>query len=114
MVGGTMLSKCLIQFSVDGQGCVPSLLFDLRPNYAGGIEGNGDLLQSSHAALPQSAPRYPAAEIQLIFLCVGIVLCIYDKLISCPLQKEYLYFFHSNLYTFYFIVLPYCIMTCST
>ena len=28
-----MLSKSLIQFSVDGWGCVPSLLFDLRPNY---------------------------------------------------------------------------------
>ena len=55
-----------------------------------------------------SAPN-PAAEIQLIFLCVDIVLCIYDNLISCPLQKEYFYFFHSNLYTFYFIVLPYCI-----
>ena len=26
-----MLSKSFIQFSVDGQGCVPSLLFDLRP-----------------------------------------------------------------------------------
>ena len=33
-----MLSKSLIQFSVDGRGCVPSLLFDLRPNY--GDEGN--------------------------------------------------------------------------
>ena len=40
-----MLSKSLIQFSVDGQGCVPSLLFDLRPNYGGGNEDNGDLLQ---------------------------------------------------------------------
>ena len=30
-----MLSKSLIQFFVDGQGCVPSLLFDLRPNYGG-------------------------------------------------------------------------------
>ena len=30
-----MLSKSSIQFSVDGQGCVPSLLFDLRPNYGG-------------------------------------------------------------------------------
>ena len=40
-----MLSKSLIQFSVEGQGCVPSLLFDLRPNYGGGNEGNGDLLQ---------------------------------------------------------------------
>ena len=40
-----MLSKSLIQFSVDGWGCVPSLLFDLRPNYGGGNEDNGDLLQ---------------------------------------------------------------------
>ena len=31
LMGGAMLSKSLIQFSVDGQGCVPSLLFDLRP-----------------------------------------------------------------------------------
>ena len=38
-------SKSLIQFSVDGRGCVPSLLFDLRPNYGGGNEDNGDLLQ---------------------------------------------------------------------
>ena len=43
--GGAMPSKSLIQFSVDGQGCVPSLLFDLRPNYGGGNEDNGDLLQ---------------------------------------------------------------------
>ena len=42
---GAMLSKSLIQFSVDGQDCVPSLLFDLRPNYGGGVEDNGDLLQ---------------------------------------------------------------------
>ena len=44
LMGGVLLSKSLIQFSVDGQGCVPSLLFDLRPNYGGGNEGNGDLL----------------------------------------------------------------------
>ena len=44
-MGGAVLSKSLIQFSVDGQGCVPSLLFDLRPNYVGGNEDNGDLLQ---------------------------------------------------------------------
>ena len=31
-----MLSKILLQFSVDGRGCVLSLLFDLRPNYGGG------------------------------------------------------------------------------
>ena len=32
LMGGAMLSKSLIQFSIDGWGCVPSLLFDLRPN----------------------------------------------------------------------------------
>ena len=42
LMGEAMLSKSLIHFSVDGWGCVPSLLFDLRPNYGG---GNGDLLQ---------------------------------------------------------------------
>ena len=40
-----MLSKSLIQPSGDGQGYGPSLLFDLRPNYGGGNEDNGDLLQ---------------------------------------------------------------------
>ena len=27
LMGGAMFSKSLIQFSVDGQGCVPSLLY---------------------------------------------------------------------------------------
>ena len=40
-----MLSKSLVQFSVDGRGCVPSLLFDLRPDYGGGNEDNGTFLQ---------------------------------------------------------------------
>ena len=40
-----MLSKSLIQFSVEGRDCVPSQLFDLRPNYGGGNEDNDDLLQ---------------------------------------------------------------------
>ena len=44
-MGGAILSKCLIQFSVDGQGCVPLLLLHLRPNYGGGNEDNGGLLQ---------------------------------------------------------------------
>ena len=38
----------LIQFSVDGWGCVPSLLLDLRSNYGGGNEDNGDLLQKEN------------------------------------------------------------------
>ena len=41
LMGRAMLSKSLIQFSVDVWGCVPSLLFDLRPNYDGGNEENG-------------------------------------------------------------------------
>ena len=41
-MGRAFLSKSLIQFSVDGHGCVPSLFFDLRPNYARGNENNGD------------------------------------------------------------------------
>ena len=31
LMGRAILSESLIQFSVDGQGCVLSLLFDLRP-----------------------------------------------------------------------------------
>ena len=41
-----MLSKSLIQFSVDGMGFIPSLLFDLKTNYGRGKEENGDLLQN--------------------------------------------------------------------
>ena len=45
LMAGAMLSKSLIQFSPDGWGWVPSLLFDLRPKYSGGKEDNDDLLQ---------------------------------------------------------------------
>ena len=45
LIGRAMLTKSLIQFSIDGQDCVPSLLFDLRPNYSRGNEDNGDILQ---------------------------------------------------------------------
>ena len=58
LMGRAMLSKSLIQFSVEGWGCVPSLLFDLGPNYGGGNEDNGGLLQkvaSMHC--PTQCPR---------------------------------------------------------
>ena len=42
-----MLSKSLIQFSIDGRACVPFLLLGLRPNYGGGNEDNDDLLQKA-------------------------------------------------------------------
>ena len=57
---GAMLSKSLIQFSVEGRGCVPSLLFDLSPNYGGGDEDNGDLLPKvpcTHHYTECSQPR---------------------------------------------------------
>ena len=44
-MGRAMLSKSFTPLSVDGWGCVPSLLFDLKPNYGGGNEDNGDRLQ---------------------------------------------------------------------
>ena len=51
-----MLSKSLIQFSLHGQSCDPFFLFDLRPNYGGGNEDNGDLLQKIPCTLLQSVP----------------------------------------------------------
>ena len=47
LMGRPMLSKSLIQFSVEVWGCVPSLSFDLRSNYGGGNEDNGGLLKMS-------------------------------------------------------------------
>ena len=64
LMGGAMLRKSLIQFSIDGRGCVPFLLFELRPNYGGGNEENGDLLQKvlcmyCHTQCPQPCSRAP-------------------------------------------------------
>ena len=63
LMGGAVLSKSVIQFSVNEQACVPSLLFDLGPNSGGGNEDNGDLLQKvlcmhcrTHCPRPCSRP----------------------------------------------------------
>ena len=65
LLGRAMLSKSLIQFSVNGQGCVTSLLFDLRPNYSGGNEDKGNLLQRSHACtIALSVPNLAAGHQQ--------------------------------------------------
>ena len=48
-----MPSKSLVQFSVDGQGCVPSLFFGLRPNY-----GRGNDTTVSHST--HTSARDPA------------------------------------------------------
>ena len=61
-MGRAMLSKSLIQFSVDERGCSPSLLFDQRPKYGGGNEDSGDLLQKvpcmhGHTQCPRPCSR---------------------------------------------------------
>ena len=56
-----MLNKSVIQFSVDGWGCVPSLLFDLRPNYGGGNEDNVNSFRRSHACTATLSAPDPAA-----------------------------------------------------
>ena len=67
LMGGAILSKSeKTQFSgfSDGLGCVLSLLFDLRPNYGGGNEDNGDHLQKvpcthCYTQCPQPCSRPP-------------------------------------------------------
>ena len=61
LMGGAMYSKFLIQFSVGGWGCVPPLLFDLRPNYGGRSEDNGNLLQKAPCMHMLSAPALQQA-----------------------------------------------------
>ena len=51
LMGRSMLSKSLIQISVDGRACVPSLLFDLRPRNGGVNEDNGSSKGPIHALL---------------------------------------------------------------
>ena len=64
LMDGAMLRKSLIQFSIDGWSCVPSLWLDLRPNYGGGNEDNGDLLQKipcmdCYTQCPKACSRPP-------------------------------------------------------
>ena len=46
VMGGARLNKSLIQFSVDGRGCVPFLLFGLRVG-----------IKRTYASTPSTAPR---------------------------------------------------------
>ena len=59
--GWPMLGKSLTQFSADGSGCVPSLLFDLKPNYGGGNEDNMTSFKRSHVgtATPSAPDQQP-------------------------------------------------------
>ena len=52
VLGRAIFSKSLIQFSVEGWGCVPSQLLILRPNYGGGNEDQFSSIQSlSHVRI---------------------------------------------------------------
>ena len=106
LMGGAMLSKLLIQFSVDGWGCVPSLMFDLRPNYGGGSEDNGDLLQKvqckhcrTQCPRPHSRPLLTHASARNSWTLKdrsGSVFCgatatfssgqVHTKFLLCPLK----------------------------
>ena len=59
-MGVAMLSKSLIQFSVDGWGSFPSM-FELRPNYGGGNEDDGHSFKRCHAGTAALSAPNPAA-----------------------------------------------------
>ena len=63
LMGRAMLSKPLIQLSDDGWGCVPSLLFDLRPNYGGGKEDNATSFKRSLPCIAEPTSPDLAATI---------------------------------------------------
>ena len=63
LMGRAMFSKSLIQFSVDGRGCVPFLLFDLRPNCVEVMKIMVTSITSSHACTATlSAPNAAAGH----------------------------------------------------
>ena len=71
LMGGAMLSTSLIQFSVDGWGYISSLLFDLRPNYGGGNEGKGNLLQKVPCTHCYTQCPQPCSRPLLTHACAG-------------------------------------------
>ena len=64
-----MFSKSLIQFSIDGQGCVPSLLSDLRPSCGGGNEDDG-FFKRSHSDTATVCP-WPCSRPPLTHASAG-------------------------------------------
>ena len=68
LMGRAMLSKSLIQFSVGGWGCVPSLLFDLRLNYGGGNkESESEVAQSCPTLCDLMDYSLPGSSVHGIF-----------------------------------------------
>ena len=60
-MGGAILSKCLTQFSVDGQGCVPYLLFDLNQTMVEVMKIMATSFKSSHECTATLSVSNPAA-----------------------------------------------------
>ena len=60
-MGGAMLNKSLIQFSVDGWGCIPHLLFDLRPTMVDVMRIMATSFQRSQARTAALSAPSPAA-----------------------------------------------------
>ena len=97
---GSMLSKSLIQFSVNGWGCVPSLLFDLRPNYVPGPCGRPPWTQASardswtltgksgSGVCSSSPARTPKLQLTAEQLLAGDCWILPKKETSCPRAKE--------------------------
>ena len=93
-----MLSKSLIEFSVDGWGCVPSLLFDLRPNYGGGNEdkapSKGPVHELQHSVFPtlQQATANPCLYQRLLDthgqVWASLLWGLYSYLLLCKYNNE--------------------------
>ena len=56
-----MIGKSLMQFSVDGWGCVPTLLFDLRPIMVEVMKIMATSFKRSHACTATLSAPDPAA-----------------------------------------------------
>ena len=104
-MGWAMLSKSLIQFSADGCGPVPSLLFGLRLNYGGGNEDKGDLLQKvpcihSCTQCPQPCSWPPPTH---TFARDSWTLTGKSGSVSCGVTAS---FFWVLVYTRFFLLVP--------
>ena len=73
-----MFNKSLIQFSVDTQGCVPSLLLDLGPNYGGGNEDNllGKKVMTNLDSILKSRDITLPTKVRLVKAMVFPVVCM--------------------------------------
>ena len=82
-----MLSKPLIQFSVDGWGCVLSLYFGVRPNYGRGTGCNGNLLQEDFCQHPPRLPG-PLYSVLLTLQQAAVDPCLCQSLLDTPGHSE--------------------------